>query len=215
MASSPYKRVQLHNGCSCTQPIICPANYNTKNAKVDKDWRVQYYFFDPNFNEQFPKGRLTIVKGSINQYKTAQERKIAAKIVYDEIMFMLLYNGYNPITKECVKPINNEFGIEPTTPFIKALYSAIDLCKVDKSTINDLKCTIKAIEQAARELYFSNIAIGELKRKHIKILLETQFKINPKFTAHRYNQFRTYLSILFVQLVELEAMDSNLSLIHI
>jgi integrase len=201
--------LQLNNGCSCSKPSINPKNWNQPGASIKKDWYIQYYFYDPTFKERYKNGRLTIVKGGINQFKTLAERRQAAKILLAEEIRMLTEEDYNPITGYRLIAPPMEYEIDPATPFIEALKMAMGKIRVEKSTASDLASVIRGVELSARQLRISHIRISEVRRKHIKSILENLMHTNERFTANRFNKYRSYLMMLFTELVELEAVESN------
>jgi site-specific recombinase XerC len=201
--------LQLPNGCSCSEPSVFPKNWKSTSASVKKSWYIQYYFHDPAYKTKYKNGCLKIIKNNINRFKTAAERREAIQITLDELLMMLQYEGYNPITDKTIKPVESNNTIHPNTRFIDAFNQVLPKLKVVASTRADIKCVIKALSEAARQLHISALAIGEFRRKHIKSLLEQMRIINPKFSNDRYNKFRSYLMILFSELVELEAIEIN------
>jgi site-specific recombinase XerC len=201
--------LQLPNGCTCSEPTVFPKNWKTQSASVKKEWYIQYYFHDPAFKEKYKKGCLKILKSKINRFKTLQERRSAVQVVMDELLMMLQYEGYNPITGEFIKPVVLNHEIHPGTKFIEAFWEVLPKLKVEPHTTEDIKCVIKALEAAARQMHITALTIGDVRRKHIKALLEQVAIINPKFSNDRYNKFRSYLMILFSELVEMEATEIN------
>ncbi|MDB4181657.1 hypothetical protein N9789_00435 [bacterium] len=44
--------LKFNDGCTCTQPAIIPKNWKTDwKEQLLKDWKLQYYFFDPAFKD--------------------------------------------------------------------------------------------------------------------------------------------------------------------
>ena len=203
--------LQLPNGCSCSKPSIYPKNWNRIGASAKQNWYIQYYFYDPRFKQENgkAKGKLIIYKGGINEYKTVTERKSIIKKIYDELLHLLQIEGFNPIasTKYVVEPTTLE--IEPTTKFIVALKQVFAKLTLEKSTAADIKTIIKQVEQAAMELNYTYMYIGEVRRKHIKALLDHLQTTSANASAHKYNKTRGYLMLLFKELLEMEAVDTN------
>lgn len=208
--------LQLPNGCTCSTPSIHPKNWKRVTASVKKKWYVQFRFYDPLFKDQYPNGKYILKKGGINQYNTQPERKEAAEILRDEILRMLKKEGWNPITDKKQPPEETQqYDIDPDTPFIAALravYKTLDeaekMRKAD-STLNDIKSVINGMEKSSAQLRLNELAISDIKRKHIKMILTHCGKINPRWSANRFNKYRSYLIILFGELMEMEAIEHD------
>ncbi len=192
--------LQLFNGCSCSEPSVFPKNWDKTGAKLDKDWRIQYYFYDPI---NAPQGKLFILKGGINRFNTLKERREGIKVIMDELLYLLQYEGFNPITKTRYVPTKS-IDIEATTKWLDALKYAFGKITVEKSTRSDMKCCLKAIAGASDELRLNAMQVSQVRRKHIKLVLE-----HLNSSPHRFNKFRSYLMSLFKELVEIEATDLN------
>lgn len=202
--------LQLPHGCSCSQPSVFPSNWRTVSASVKKDWRIQYYFRDPNFRERWPNGKLIVIKG-MNSYKTVSERRIIAKSLLEDELRQL-NEGYNPILETVVAVQESEDAeITEKTPFIKALRKVHEKLSCASTTKTDIKSTIKYVEISAKALRYDMIPIGEIRRKHIKHILEMCSKTNEKFTDNTYNAYRKNLGILFKELLEQDAVESNVT----
>ena len=198
----------LLNGCSCSEPSVYPANWEKPGASVKCDWYIQYYFYDPIFKEKYKNGKLFIVKGGINRLKTLAERREAVKILMGEFIYLLKSEGYNPITKIKLPSFQNDYEIEPSTLWIVALEKVKTKIKLEKSTVADMKSCLSKISKATAALRLSTIPISEIRRKHIKIIFE-YLEANDNLSAHRFNKYRSYLMILFKELLELETIESN------
>lgn len=199
--------LQLPNGCSCSNPSVFPSNWNKTGASIKLDWYIQYYFHDPNFKDKFTKGSLRIVKAGLNRFKTLSERREAVPIIMNELLFVL-QEGYNPITGHTVAPVNIEYEIAPSTPIYEAFDKVKEKLKLAKSTAADLKCMLGFLKTAIFQLSMSRLPISEVKRKHIKAILE-QVGRNRELTAHRFNKYRSYLMMLFNELIEMEATEMD------
>jgi hypothetical protein len=149
--------ITLPNGCSCSELSIFPKNWNTPNGNTSIDWRIQYYFYDPRFKEEpkFKYGKLCIVKG-MNRYKSRQDRCQATKELLAAELRLLKEEQYNPITKIKVTPSEHN-ELEPSTPFVSALYLAASKMRCAANTKLDVKSVLKYIEIAAKALYYDTI----------------------------------------------------------
>jgi integrase len=194
--------IQLSNGCKCSPLSVYPSNWKSKNASLEKAWFISYRFYDPNF----PKPKQVIIKG-MNCYDDYAQRKQLTETLLNYTLERLTKFNYNPITKKTDEPVEGQ--INPDMIFTDALYAALDkLNYVPKAKI-DVKSIIRGVEKAAKKVGLSSLAISEVSRKHIKMLLEQCFKMNPRFSAKRYNKYRAYLLGLFKELAELEAIEIN------
>jgi integrase len=122
---------------------------------------------------------------------------------------MLKDECYNPITKSFLFVNSIDSFIDTQTPFINALNIAKEKLTVEKTTMSDITSVIKGVNEAAIALRIIHVSISAISRKHIKALLEYLSNSNTKFSANRYNKYRSYLMILFKELVELEACEHN------
>lgn len=148
----------------------------------------------------------------------AGRRKRTQELIDSELK-ILKYHGFNPITGKQFEPIETTYEIAPSTHFISALEQALKRITIKTQTRADIKSIIKYLGIAARKLHYDHLSISEVKRKHIKILLEEQGNlklINEKgkpvernWSPKRYNVYWKYLHRLFKELIELEACEYN------
>ncbi len=199
--------IQLSNDCRCSEPKIHPRNWDTAGADVNKKWYVQFRFYDPAFAEEYPKGKFIVRKANVNSFRTLKEKRAAAKLLLDEMIRLLCVEHYNPITDSY--PIQEEIDylIHPQTGFIRALWEVFDTLRKTHSTMRDIRSVIRGVEKAAKQIRVAEIPVSEIKRRHIKMLFAQCAKTNKRWSAHRHNQYRTYLMILFNELIELEATE--------
>lgn len=199
------KQIILQHGCSCSAISVHPANWKTKKASLNITWYLQYRFYDKENN----RSKLCIIKDRINQFKALELRKeYTASLLQNELE--LLQSGYNPITKNIVEERINVFEIEPTTPLLTALKQAADKIKCVHKTRLDLKNTIKFFEEAAFSLRMHRMPVEKVRRKHIKMIL-SRCEINKKekWSNNTFNAYVKNLRILFEELMEYEATDTN------
>lgn len=209
------KMKKLHFDCECSEVWASPKNWKTITGKkaLTENWYVQCVFFDPVYKEKYPKGFP--YRKKLNKLKTLEERKAAIQLYLEEIPKLFLYKGYNPITKTfMIEPVqehqNNLKELCAQTPFNIALeLSLSDLKKAD-STLEDLKYIISKVKTSSLQLRYNEIAISEITRKHIKLIIDNLEKTEGHFSAHKFNKYRTYLSIIFSNLLEWEAVNSNI-----
>lgn len=211
---------QLHFDCSCTEAWVSPENWKTISGKkaLAANWYVQCNFFDPLFKEKYPRGFP--FRKKLNKFKTVEQRKAAAEFFLNEIPKLFKDKGYNPITKtfmiepepESVPEEKQLTEICPDTPFLTALDLAHKSIKVAETTYNDIKYMLDKFKQAALQLRYEELKISEVKRKHIRFTLDQLEKTEDNFSAHKFNKYRGYLSTLYKELMEYEAVESDVVL---
>lgn len=201
--------ILLPFSCHCTELKVYPNNWTYKNASVKKDWYVYYRFYDPNFLDQpkFKYGKLVVIK-RMNQFKAIHERQEHTQLIIKQELERLKNEAFNPITNKNIELVPSNLAIESTTPFITALTMVEKRISGSSSTKRDLRSTIRFVTKAASHLEYSQLPISIISRKHIKQLL-VHIDLCSGESAHRYNKLRSYLMILFKELIELETIESN------
>ena len=206
---------KLHLDCECSEVWASPKNWKTITGKkaLTENWYVQCVFFDPVFKEKYPKGFP--YRKKLNKLKTLEERKAAVQLYLEEIPKLFLDKGYNPITKTyMIEPVQEEKNflkeLSEETPFNIALDLAISSLKKAESTMNDLNAVVKNVKKSATQLRYNDISVSEITRKHIKLIIDNLEKVDGEFSAHKFNKYRSYLSIIFSELLEWEAIKSNI-----
>lgn len=194
------------NGCSVSTPSINPKNFKDGGVELlQKDWYIQYRFYDPNHSDQFPKGKLCIVKG-MNKYRTLKDRRDST-ILLLEVELSELHNGWNPITKLHMTNEESESGrLGPQTPFIDAFYIVLEKLDITAKHRKQVNWLIIRLEKAAVKLKYRQLSIDELTRRQLKEVFEY-----CKMPANYYNHAKRYISSLFSELIEYECCDVNLA----
>lgn len=203
----------LVNGCSYTDIWVSPADWKTitSKASLKQEWYLQCQFYDPLFKEKYPKGFS--FRKKVNKPKTIQERRIIITMLLKEIKFLFESKGYNPITKsymisEPEPEVNSE--INPDTPFIEALNYAFSKMTVADSTYKDIQGIINKIKASSEQLRYEDMPVSEIKRKHIRYIIDNLEKSEGTFSGHKFNKYRTYLQSLYNELVDYEVVESNI-----
>jgi len=202
--------ILLPHGCSCSEPSVNPKNWKTGGKSLlKKNWRIHYYFRDPEFKDKYPYGKLIPIKG-MNHFKTLEERREATQLLIDEELYILKVEGYNPITKQKNGPeIQLTYDIDPNTLLKPAIDKARNRIEGADSTMSDLKTSAKYFKKSADQLRYSALRIGDVKRGHIRNILDNQAKQN-NYTNERYNKVRAYMSMIFKELLDADAIEFNL-----
>jgi integrase len=204
--------IQLPNGCSCSDIKIHPTNWKKGGkALLNEDWYAYYRFYDPAYKDdpKLKKGKLVIYRG-LKKFSDLEERREAASILLDEITDMLKKQGYNPISSLCQTSISNKnYIINPDTPMLQALNECIKRLQVVDSMIIDFRSVVKYFSIAATDIRLAHIPIKDVRRMNIVAILDRCGEIKTTWSANTYNYYIAHLRILFKELVEIEAIESN------
>ncbi|WP_179022077.1 tyrosine-type recombinase/integrase [Winogradskyella forsetii] len=202
--------ILLPHGCSCSELAVNPRNWKTGGKTLlKKKWRIHYYFRDPEFKDKYPYGKLIPIKG-MNHFKTLAERRAATELLIDEEIYILKTKGYNPITKTTNGPeIELIYDIHPETKVNEAIQLAANKIEGEKSTLSDVKTAVKYFKKSCNQLRYHILKIEDLKRAHVKNILENQ-RIQNDYSNARYNKIRAYMHMVFNQLLESDAIEFNL-----
>lgn len=142
----------------------------------------------------------------MNRFSEYEERKkVTEGLLIDELQE--LRNGYNPVKKTMQAP-ESEGDLNPYTPFSQALLLAYKKLNLKRETKEGIRLIVEKFIKAAIDLRYNQLPISEIKRKHIKLLLEQIFK-TAKNTPNNYNHYRAYIGMVFAELVELEAIEHS------
>lgn len=205
--------------CSYTQVWVSPRNWATTQSKalLKKQWYIQFYYYDPLFKEKYPNGYP--YRKKFNNFKTIEERRAAIKYVLEQIPILLEQKAFNPITKKYMieqapepepEETENNFEIGPYSFMLDALDFAYKNINVGKTTYDDLRLVLTHFGKSAKQLRYDLLSIGEVKRRHVKFIIDNLEKTDGEFSGHKFNKYRTYLSILFNVLLDYEAVESNI-----
>jgi len=130
-------RIQLPNGCSCSNLSVHTANRKTKSPKITMDWFISYRYYSDESNK--PK---QIVIKRMNNYKTIIERGDETEKLLREKMNKLK-EGVNPIRNKSISPkVQDNINIL----ILRALQIALEKVNVSGSTKRDLKHTLKQVK---------------------------------------------------------------------
>ena len=201
-------RLKLNDGCTCSQPAIIPKNWKKGGKELLlKDWKLQYYFFDPAFKNdpKYKKGKQVRIKGGINRYHTLEHRRIAAKFLLDQTIKDLKEHHYNPITNKFSK---NTVLLSEQKYLADALKYAFKEKKAAHNTLLDVKSMLKYINISIKALEYDFLEIKDVSRKHIKAIMSHQER-SRDISKDRYNKYISMLSPLFDDLIELEIIENN------
>ena len=200
-------RLNLFDGCACTKPNVTPKNWKTGGKELLlKEWKIQYYFFDPTFKNdpKYCKGKQVRLKG-MNGYHTLEERRIATKYLLELTIKDLKQHNYNPITNKFSKITAD---LNEDMYFIDALAYAYKEKKAAHNTLLNVKSMLKYVNTSIKALDFQFLEIKNVSRKHVKAIISHQEKTRD-ISNDRYNKYISMLSPLFDDLIELEIIEHN------
>lgn len=192
----------LSNGCSFTPPMVSPANWKTQKTSIAVPWRIRYRYFDPIL---CPEGKQFSIR-DMNGYSKYADRKVATLELLYLIKERLLKDEWNPITGR-VKEVLKEYELDPFTPVNNALQYAFEHKVCGKKTRIQLRQVLKHTQLAIRELNFDRLTIGEIRRRHMRFVLDKIGKNKGGWTANNYNFSRSALKMMFDVLDEIEAIE--------
>jgi integrase len=183
--------------------FISPKNFETGGkALLKEEWLIRYRFYDDNTGKS-----KQVSISDFNRIDTLEERRRQLKDALAFEIDRLTNKGWNPITKTYARVATEPISrISETTPFIKALEYAKDKVKVVREYRVELKSTLGFIKTAAIELGIEDKAIYDVRRRDIKLLLDTA---TLGKSATTFNRYRKNLSGLFSYLDELEITNGN------
>lgn len=202
------KQIQLKNGCSASIPAVTPSNWKTGGKEtLQKDWRIQYYFYDPRFkdSEKFKNGRKQVRIKGMNEFKTLKERRLATQFLLDEVHKILKFENFNPITG---LNMDGNINVNSHTLFPLALDFAFDNYKASKNRITNVRSTLKYIKESISRVGLEHVPINQISRRDVKNILRNQEQVRG-ISEDRYNKYLSMLSPLFDILIEDEIIDNN------
>jgi integrase len=200
----PQSRIQLPNGCSRSAISVTPQNWKSLK-KCSAPWRIHYRFYDPT--RPAPK-QVKIM--TMNKFKDIGQRKHATELEIDTLE-QILAAGYNPFLRKVIEVREVKYEIDAHTLFIPALRGALARVALEEKTRKEINnYIIENVAKAALHLNYHTLFISEVKRKHIVFILDHLRQTLSKFTDNTFNHFRKYLRILFSELTEIEAVESNI-----
>lgn len=219
---------QLFQGCYATEPKVTPSNWKEKGADLSKEWTIYYRFYDPSVRDE--KGRvkpkMVQARGTINQQTTLSGRRRAVHEALTELQVILKHDGWNPITRQYMgfKEAQLPAEVDPLTPLLEAIQRAAKALVCSRRTREEITSDLNYLEPALKKARLSGMPVGEVRRRHIKMLLNQLAIMKPQmdvrsqkgkfmrkgiWTNNTFNRYRKNLSILFEELIEMEATEVN------
>lgn len=163
-----------------------------KYDDLSKPWFV-YFRYDK---------KLFRFKYGINYIQNFKERLVESNKLQAALLEKLK-DGWNPNIPDIFNEVNNYTIIE-------ALDFALDKKKavLAKKTISDYNCSLNFIKTAINELLLENIPIVEVKRVHIKTILD-KIKEQRTSTNNSYNKYLTHFGAILSELIQYDIIESN------
>ena len=162
-----------------------------KLNKKSKYWYVYYRYDGVQFRET-------------NGYNKIEDLKLREQEYNNHCKAILvdLNNGWNPNIRDVIQ--------QKEMYFIEALKFSLkkkknDICKNSYSSYNG---TVNFLETSAIKLNFDKIKVTEIKRKHIKLLMD-EAKIDRKWSNNAFNAHLLHLKILMTVLVKWDIIEAN------
>jgi len=198
--------IKLENGCSYSPLKVVPKNWKSTSAPINRRWYIYYRFKDPNHLARWPKGKLKMIKGGINEIKNLPDRRKAVSALIHNEKELLEQRGYNPILNRCIC-LTSDYIIDPSTGLMEALKLAYKRLEKSPSTMSDLASVLIGVGKAAKGINIDNIPVSDIRRRHIISLLDYCKASNDRFSDNRYNKYKAYLGMLFKELKKIQTIE--------
>jgi len=204
---------QLSNNCRVGNIGVHPKNWDAKRVSgtvLNSIWYIKYRFYDDNLK----KSKQVVIKGGINEFHTIFEKQSAIRNLIESETKQLM-EGYNPITQKYVQQQQSDNSIvSPRTKFVEAIQKAQSTLNLEGFTKSDMKFVVEKVCNAARKVLVDSQTIDEIniydiKKRHIRALMNRLAEDN-NWSAHSWNKYRSYLMMLFKELGEYDAVESNI-----
>jgi integrase len=188
--------VELPHGARRSEFKVFPTTWNKKMSfDASVHWYVTYRYYSAE-----DEIKQVHIRGMNKLIEWQARRDSTVKLIKEEEAE--LKNGYNPLKKKRIAPVNTNFVIDPDTPFFDALKKV--KLTVGKRTSDEIRKMLPHIKKAAQALDLIDLSISEVRKRHIKAILD-----NRQLTPSMFNHYRSYLQMLFKELSEMEAVEHN------
>jgi integrase len=160
--------------------------------KSSKYWYVHYRYEGVQFRDTYGLNKIKDLK-----LREAEYNKLCSDMLVD------LKNGYNPNIPDGIQSQSDMLIVE-------ALRFALDKKKpyIDPKTFKTYRATIDVFETSIISLSLGNLKILDLKRLHIRLILEKTSK-TEKWTDKTHNKCLGHLKILLSELVKWDITEAN------
>lgn len=187
----------LPNGARCSALSVTPKNWRSRSASVATPWRIVYRFYPPQ-----GKPVQRVLKGMNRARDLATRQEITRALLEQEMA--LLRSGLDAVSQEMPAPA--ELGeVNRHTPLMAALAWALGRMQIERSTRIDATHYLGRMQGAAETLGLAARPLGEARKKDLRAILR---EACPK--AYQFNKARSYLMSLVEELVQEEAIETNM-----
>jgi integrase len=169
--------ITTFNGCYRSEIKVQPTNWHTKKASTTDNWRINYRFYDPAFdnNPKLKKGKQVKILG-MNHVSTLEVRQAITRALIDREKQKIDVKGYNPITDAYMAPpepiaFETPQELTPTTPFIKALTIVFNELSYEPCTAREIESVLNYFGQSAALLKKDQVPLNEIKTRDIISIL--------------------------------------------
>lgn len=163
-----------------------------KLVKAQRGWYVYFRYDGKQFRDSYGKNKI--------------ENLAKREIEYREVCRLLLIDlksGWNPNLPEGVQMQNDMYIIE-------ALRFALEKKKpnIAKKTYSNYDGTINFIETASIKLGLDRLKIIDLKRMHVKLIIEKAKSIND-WSNKAHNKHLNHFKAVLSELIEFDIIEDN------
>lgn len=205
--------LQITQSCFRSEFSVTPANWNTQRASVTKKWRIFYRYYDNQFRHNKDLwGKMFPIKG-MNHVKTLEEKQALTRALIDAEKDLLDNRLWNPVTLQFM---GNSALANKNMTLAQALRYALNKTNGVQNVLTDIKSVVNGFLKSAAMMFdencmlpYSALPVVDVKRKHVKDILENCYRINKNFTDNRYNVYKAYLSKLYRELIDDEVVETN------
>jgi hypothetical protein len=209
-------RKQLTPTCSRSKISVTPANWDKPTAPITKKWKIFYRYYDTQFKDDKTKwGQMFVIKKGINDEHVLADRQAIVRALINQETDLLDNRLWNPITLRFMTA--NGMRVNDMS-FKEAMEYAFKKVPGVKASLTGLRSSLTGILKSADTIYdqdlmlsMADMPISQIKRRHIKDMLENCYNINPKFTDKRYNVFMRHTSRFYRELVDDEIVEVNVA----
>lgn len=163
-----------------------------KYDDLTKPWFV-YFRYDK---------KLFRFKYGINYIDNYKKRETEANLLRDALS-KKLKEGWNPNVPDIYNEVTRytlieslDFALEKKKPILA------------KKSISDYSCSLKFIKTAISALFLDNIPISDVKRIHIKTILD-KIKEQRGSTNNSYNKYLTHFGAILSELIQYDIIEFN------
>ena len=189
---------------------LCEIKYGAPKGKpknIKKPWLVEYYYRNPETGEMERQQK----RGGINRIHTLKERIEAAKQLAQAIDEMNASGQNNPFaTKQSFFASAQSQDVLNKMPISTAFDFAIEknIKRWRHTTYTSRKNVLKHILEGFKDLGYDSLQIGQVKRIHVKQVLEHCWD-KRGFGSKQYNNYLETIKSTLTTLVKNDVIETN------